>query len=351
LPKKINKDFDPNYGFYELGDRYAMDQVPCTLQESEFTLHPKGTQGQVQISKIRPGRFCTIQPTIRCQGEQNIPPILIFSGKPDVNDPSIAPGIFARKMPDRSSEKDHYDKRVIVLFSETSFAREEQIMYWAKDFARRSKKNKGNKKDKFIAVTMDNHKAQTCEDLQKFFKTEKIQPCYTPANCTDCVAVIDNELGHFLKTGIKQKFENILNEDLELFEEWCEDGHISARETRIMVTRLLGETWDELKEKPKLILKSFKQCGFANDRDGRENDQLRIKDLVDFQLPAYGTPKMKPLNQQQIELSNIDNMTKLLQLRQDKKQRRKRKRRQDNFKRTQLQIQDLKRRKISKRKK
>ena len=58
-----------------------------------------------------------------------------------------------------------------------------------------------------------------------------------------------------------------------------EDG-----QRKVVIPKWVADTWEELKKRPKLILDTFKRCGFANDIHGRENHKVRLRHVYWYKV-------------------------------------------------------------------
>ena len=64
-----------------------------------------------------------------------------------------------------------------------------------------------------------------------------------------------------------------------------ESGQFTVGNRRILMTWIVGETWDWLhREKSELIAKSFWQVGITLPIDGAQDSELRIKGLEDLEI-------------------------------------------------------------------
>ena len=52
---------------------------------------------------------------------------------------------------------------------------------------------------------------------------------------------------------------------------------ITARERRVLLTKWVGEAWEELSKNKEMIVRSFKKCGISVAADGSENSEIHLE--------------------------------------------------------------------------
>ena len=117
----------PNYGAYPANRRYTIDQVPGKVHIQDATLNDIGS-GEcflVNAKRDMTGRQCTYQLCVRAEGEQHIPPVLIFkNNKPSKDRWSTQSGVERRQFTFRGETKrecDFYDKRGRVMWQKKAW--------------------------------------------------------------------------------------------------------------------------------------------------------------------------------------------------------------------------------------
>ena len=136
----------------------------------------------------------------------------------------------------------------------------------------------------YRALQEDNWSSQIIEGIKRYAMNTRIYLVNTPGNMTDLLAVIDDGLGKFMKNRISLSYERHFEKSRENTRKWS-NGEYSAMDIRVFFTKWVGDAWDELKNRPELILKTFKRCGFANDINGRENHKVRLRNVYWYEVP------------------------------------------------------------------
>ena len=102
---------DPKWGCFPPEWRYNTDQVPFMFANQPTTTY--ADKGSKTVHVLQPQgeanskRFCTVQLTLRMEGEQVVPPIIIFAGQ----------GLHITAV-----ERASWDPRVVVMFQRKAWA-------------------------------------------------------------------------------------------------------------------------------------------------------------------------------------------------------------------------------------
>jgi len=203
---------------------------------------------------------------------------------------------------------------------------------WLKEFIQDTQ---GIKTDTcpFIILKQDNLGTQNTTPYRIECIAEDIFLLNTPENCTDCVQLIDHELGRRFKNYIYEEFWDDYSSSPERLKFFTED--IKEREWRILITRWAGEAWDKLKSESEIIERCAKSVGLYNCRCGCENHLIKVRHIL-YDPPKENDPKMEPLTKEQARrLFKLDKQTrqeerqqKRLARKLERRRRRKRKRKQ-----------------------
>ena len=82
-----------------------------------------------------------------------------------------------------------------------------------------------------------------------------------------------------------KQYKKDLESSQEKLEEW-KNGKVTAGERRILMTKWLGNAWDEMKTQQKMITDAFKRCGMYNALDGSERHLIKIRKFKEYQAPT-----------------------------------------------------------------
>ena len=91
-----------------------------------------------------------------------------------------------------------------------------------------------------VFLQLDNYSVQATNFLKRRAKKDEVLLVYTQGGCTDLQAVIDDEMGRFLKTKVAEFYRQDFESSQERTDAYT-DGKVSASERRILVSRWLGE--------------------------------------------------------------------------------------------------------------
>ena len=86
---------------------------------------------------------------------------------------------------------------------------------------------------------------------------------------------------HF-KDEVHSLFENHWDKNLNQYV----DGKINASQHRVIMTKWVGEAWCKVGKMTDSIIRSFKKRGLSVALEGRENDEVNIEDLPEYQMPS-----------------------------------------------------------------
>ena len=86
--------------------------------------------------------------------------------------------------------------------------------------------------NQFRRITLDNYNVQKKEKLQDKFQEYKIQCVFAPNEYTDCIVVINYQLGRHIKNDMHRQLEDVFIDDPELFETYMLNK-ISIKNLRI----------------------------------------------------------------------------------------------------------------------
>jgi hypothetical protein len=103
----------------------------------------------------------------------------------------------------------------------------------------------------------------------------EIFPVYTPADCTDVVSPIDDNVGAYIKRRMGEKFDA---EHENMQEEW--EYSLTAPKRRMLMVKWASEVWDEICNDPdrckSLLRRSLLRTGFLVAKDGSENGLILL---------------------------------------------------------------------------
>ena len=197
-------------------------------------------------------RQATLQLCIRASSEQTVKASIIFRGKGNIKD----------------DERSKYDSRVDVYFQKHAWMDEEVNMRWL-----RNTLIPGVNNEKENVLFADNVSFQLVEAFHRECRTKINTIVYLlPPNHTDKVQPIDASFGKTLKAKIGENMERWLERE-DHIDKW--HGKISAKERRVLMTKWVGEAWEEVASKEHFIFRLFQKTGCLMTADMSEDQHIK----------------------------------------------------------------------------
>lgn len=135
-------------------------------------------------------------------------------------------------------------------------------------------------------LIQDNHEPHTTEEsisVRERIISRNTQ-ALTPKNLTDKVQAVDRHVGRDLKRHI---YKGVMVERIKRRVTSGLDEHISAKEKRILVTKLVGEWWElAITRNKKLIETAFLRTDSCVRLDGSEDKEVQIQGLKEYDYAA-----------------------------------------------------------------
>jgi len=61
-------------------------------------------------------------------------------------------------------------------------------------------------------------------------------------------------------------------------------GNFTASERRILLTKWIGQVWEQVAANKDMVIRGFKKCAVSVTIDGSEDNEIHIKDLEDYDV-------------------------------------------------------------------
>ena len=254
---------EERFGLHQIAN---MDQTPLPFS---FTSGPTYETTNSSTVWVRGGasgldkRQCTAQLTIFADGEPRVKPLLIFRGK-------------GKRI--SLKEQLEYDKRVVVRFQPNAWCDQPVMNYWVKNCW------KPNIKEEALLV-LDVHKAQKTGDITDALAECDTTPLYVPPGCTSIIQPLDVSYNAPFKKKVESAALNHLQDNLEGYLH----GKFTAGERRVLLTKWVGEAWEQLSLNKEIAVRAFKKCGISVAADGSENYEIHLEGLEDYEVDVGDT--------------------------------------------------------------
>ncbi|XP_065060635.1 uncharacterized protein LOC135687930 [Rhopilema esculentum] len=256
---------DAKRGRWLPANRYNIDQVPLPFAVDQGETYAETGEKQIWISQPMNGlekRQATLQLCIRAKGEQTVKPAIIFRGKGNVTLQELA----------------KHDKHVDVYFQKNAWMDNEINLEWTENTLVPGVADKS----KESVIFADNVSFQLRKEFHEACRTKCNAVVYMlPEYQTDKVQPIDAGIGRFMKLKIGNALDKWLEID-EKVEKW--HGKMSAKERRILMTKLAGDAWDEMQHYKDIFRKAFKRTGCLMTVDGSGDNLVRPQGIEHYEF-------------------------------------------------------------------
>ena len=305
LPRVVCKYGDDpaqKYGPFPPALRFAVDSIPTEMDNRKVTLNDIGSGGCVikGTSQDLTKRVCTIHLCVRVEGEQIIDPYIILRSSAPSADRRGAPGITRKNVNfkgERAPEASFYPAGIEIRWDEKAWLSEDVASDWAQYFVQKTEhllEDHDMDGPPYIGLQQDGLGSQNMQHIRKFYWFNNVFIVRPPGQCTDVLAMIDDEIGHGYKHVLNEMLwsEMVENPDMRCFL----NEKLSESDKRILMVIYGKKAWDKTKVKAGLFKKIGKRMGFYNCRCGCENHLVKVGRLLDYSVPAYGTPKVQAMS-------------------------------------------------------
>ncbi len=271
---------EERFGLHQIAN---MDQTPLPFS---FTSGPTYDTTNTSTVWVRGGasgldkRQCTVQLTVFADGEPRVKPLLIFRGK-------------GTRISFR--EQLQYDKRVVVKFQPNAWCDQAIMEYWVKHVWK-------PKVDEESLLILDVHSAQKTDEIKELLRKCDTTPVFVPAGCTGIVQPLDVSYN----APFKKKVESAAMEHLQNNLEAYLHGKFTASERRVLLTKWVGEAWNEMSKNKEMAVRSLKKCGISVAADGSEDFEIHLEGLEDYNYSATNDNNIDELDDPFADLSDTD---------------------------------------------
>jgi transposase-like protein len=252
-------------GCYELKDIANMDQTPLPFTFNKGKGYDNTGTSTVWHRGAASGlekRQCTVQLTVFADGDC-LKPLLIFRGK----------GLRIT-----AKEKKEHDSRVVVRFQENAWCDKEVMKFWINSMWKRPFQEAQHRAKLLVA---DMHRAQTTDEVKELLE----KSCHTsialvPPGTTGLVQPLDVAINAEFKAIVDRLQNEHMHANLNLYIE----NKMTASQRRVLITKWVGQAWDEVSAKKDMIKRAFEKCGISVPIDGSRDSCINIEGLSDYKV-------------------------------------------------------------------
>ena len=101
---------------------------------------------------------------------------------------------------------------------------------------------------------------------------------YVSGGCTSFVQPVDVSFNKHFKSAVERQATQHMQENLDSYVY----GLINASARRVLITKWVGQAWEEISEDKEMIIRSFYKCGISVPIDGSGDSQIHIEGLEDY---------------------------------------------------------------------
>ena len=248
----------PQEDRFKLHQIANVDQTPLPFAFTNGPTYDTTNSSTIWVCGASSGldkRQCTVQLTIFADGKPRVKPLLIFRGT-------------GKRISLR--ERLQYDKRVTVHFQPNAWCDEEAMEQWVKTSWKPFV-------DDEILLVLDMHKAQKTDRVKNLLKECGTTPIFVPAGCTSIVQPLDVSINAPFKRKVESQH---MQDNLDGYL----NGKITAGERRVLLSKWVGEAWEELSKNKDMIERSFKKCGISVAADGSEDFEIHLEGVENYRV-------------------------------------------------------------------
>ena len=259
-----------------------MDQTPLPFSFTQGSTYADRGEKSVWIRGGASGldkRQCTVQLTLFADGEPRVKPLIIFRGKGK----RIA-----------VAERASYDSRVIVQFQANAWSDEDIMKFWVRHCWKSSC-------DGPMHLILDVHSAQKSNAIQTILEKEcNTEVTFVPGGCTSLVQPIDVAFNKPFKSVVDRLATAHMQENLDAYV----TGGMTASRRRVLITRWVGQAWEEVCTNKDMIIRSFLKCGISVAVDGSQDSQINISGLDGYEV---GESDSEPEDKDEDPFADVEN--------------------------------------------
>lgn len=260
---------DPFFGRFSPLYMWNVDQIPLSFIKSKrSSLNPRGeacwvvNHGPDGLHK----RMATIVLTLRAEGEQIVPPFILFRGDGYL-DPEILAELDAQGIP--------------YGFNKKAWATGEACVEYLRFFAKIVKAQCPEAKEHMLLL--DGLSAQATKRFVDLAIDLNILPVYFPPNCTHLVQPVDHRVAAWIKQAWHTLYLIDEEKNYEAWNDYRNNGSLCLQLLRITILKWMWFIWDQLKKMTDFLLLAFLSTGCLITLKGEH--QIKFHDIPNYVFP------------------------------------------------------------------
>ena len=267
----------PLFGRFGPKCMWNTDQIPASfIDATTRSLNPVGeacwilNHGPSGISK----RMMTIILTLRAEGEQIVPPFVLFRGEGHLS-PDVLAELDAQGIP--------------YAFNEDAWADADFCITYLRFFANIVREKCPEAREHLLLL--DGLSSQATSRFMDLAIDLGILPVYFPPNCTHLVQPVDHRVAAWIKKVWHALFRVEEEERYEMWADYRNNGSMNAQYLRVTSQKWTKVMWDDLKTKKSFLKRAFTSTGCLITLDGRH--LIKFKNIENYFF-AYPHPEISP---------------------------------------------------------
>ena len=148
------------------------------------------------------------------------------------------------------------------------------------------------------------HSAQKSNAIQTILEKEcNTEVTFVPGGCASLVQPIDVAFNKPFKSVVDRLATAHMQENLDAYV----TGGMTASRRQVLITRWVGQAWEEVGNNKDMIIRSFLKCGISVAVDGSQDSQIDISGLDGYEV---GESDSEPEDEDEDPFADVENDSK-----------------------------------------
>ena len=127
-----------------------------------------------------------------------------------------------------------------------------------------------------LLLVLDVHRAKKTDNVQSHFTSRSTTTVYVPPGCTSIVQPLDVSVNAPFKAIVSRLANDHCAQNLSAYVQ----GTIPAGERRVLLTKWVGQAWEEVSANKQMIQRTFRKCGISVPIDGSADGDIQLEDYT-----------------------------------------------------------------------